>query len=145
MLPWLDIWKMTRTIFFYSLNLRTNISSIHARLRITEFCQRLKLSGIHKKTIASQNSPEYESFSASLSKSQRASPLVYGKLVLKKGMAPTKSQQKWQSDCNMKDDGHVKWCKAHQLASKCTKSTRLVEFQFKLLHSNKPISKENWY
>ena len=34
----------------------------------------------------------------------------------------------------MKDDEHVKRCKAYQLASKCTKSTRLVEFQFKLLH-----------
>ena len=50
-------------------------------------------------------------------------------------MVPTKSQQKWQSDCNMKDDEHVKWCKAYQLASKCTKSTRLlIEFQFKFLH-----------
>ena len=37
-------------------------------------------------------------------------------------------------DCDMKDDQYIKWPETYQLASKCSTSTRLVEFQFKLLH-----------
>ena len=34
----------------------------------------------------------------------------------------------------MKDDQYIKWPETYQLASKCSTSTRLVEFQFKRLH-----------
>ena len=37
-------------------------------------------------------------------------------------------------DCDMKDDQYIKWPETYQLASKCSTSTGLVEFQFKLLH-----------
>ena len=50
------------------------------------------------------------------------------------GIVSTVTQQKWLEDCNIKEDECVKWHEIYQLASKCTTSTRLVEFQFKLLH-----------
>ena len=37
-------------------------------------------------------------------------------------------------DCNLNSHECINWRETYLLASKCTKSTRLVEFQFKLLH-----------
>ena len=75
-----------------------------------------------------------ESFSARLRKAQKASPLVYAKLNTGKSIPPTQTRHKWVVDCDIKDDEYIKWPETYQLASKCSTSTRLVEFQFKLLH-----------
>ena len=59
---------------------------------------------------------------------------MYDKLITKKSAAPTTSQQKWIQDCNL-GQNEIKWGAARdQLAHKITKSTKLREFQFKLLH-----------
>ena len=84
------------------------------------------------KGLCNQN-PKYESFLENFSKSNRASRLIYAKLISKKSIAPTQNQQKWIKDCN-EDDKDFDWRKTYLLASKYTKSTRLLEFQFKLLH-----------
>ena len=42
--------------------------------------------------------------------------------------------KKWLKKCNQNDVESINWRDAHQLASKCTKSTRILEFQHKLLH-----------
>ena len=55
-------------------------------------------------------------------------------LFPKECTTPTSHQQKWLSDCNVKDDEHVKWQETYLLASKYTKSTIVIEFQFKFLH-----------
>ena len=75
-----------------------------------------------------------KSFLARLLKSNRASPAVYTKLISKKSISPTQNQQKWIKDCNLNSHECINWRETYLLASKCTKSTRLVEFQFKLLH-----------
>ena len=67
-------------------------------------------------------------------RANKTSPLVYNKLIEKKSIRPTQSQQKWKSDCNLNNDKCINWGEAHLLASKCTKSTRLIEFQFRFLH-----------
>ena len=54
--------------------------------------------------------------------------------------APLKSQQKWLEDCNGKNNENFQWNAAYRLASKCTKSTKLIEFQFKLLHRRIPTN-----
>ena len=59
---------------------------------------------------------------------------MYAKLITGKSISPTQTQQKWVVDCDTKDDECIKWPETYQLASKCSTSTRLVEFQFKLLH-----------
>ena len=77
---------------------------------------------------------KYESFLARLLKSNRASPIVYTKLISKKSISPTQNQQKWIKDCNLNSHECINWRETNLLTSKCAKSTRLVEFQFKLLH-----------
>ena len=50
-------------------------------------------------------------------------------------MPSTYNQQKWLKDCNQNDDAdEINWSEAYQLASKHTKSTRIIEFQYKFLH-----------
>ena len=76
-----------------------------------------------------------ESFVVRLQKCQSASKLVYTKLLSTKCMPSTYNQQKWLKDCNQNDDAdEINWSEAYQLASKHTKSTRIIEFQYKFLH-----------
>ena len=46
---------------------------------------------------------------------------------------PTKSQEKWMSDCNI-DEKSINWNHSYILPFRCTRETRLRTFQFKLLH-----------
>ena len=74
-----------------------------------------------------------------VAKAQKASQIVYTKLTSSKSILPTQTQQNWIEECNIKGDRCIKWYEArYQLALKCTKCTRLLEFQFKFLH--RPIS-----
>ena len=81
----------------------------------------------------------YESFSTKLMKAQKASKLVYDKLITKKSAPPTTSQQKWNQDCNL-GQNEITWGATYQLAHKITKSIKLREFQFKLLHRRIPTN-----
>ena len=73
------------------------------------------------KGLCNQN-PKYESLPENFSKSNRASRLIYTKLISKKSIAPTQNQQKWIKDCN-EDGKDFDWRKTYLLASKKTKST----------------------
>ena len=79
------------------------------------------------------NNYNYESFVEKLTKCQSANKLVYIKLISTKCTHPTHNQQKWLRDCYQNVDS-IKWRDAYQLASKYTKSTRILEFQYKFLH-----------
>ena len=80
------------------------------------------------------NNCDYESFAAKLAKCQSANKLVYNKLISTKCTHPTHNQQKWQKDCHQNAVDSIDWRDAYQLASKYTKSTRIIEFQYKVLH-----------
>ena len=80
------------------------------------------------------NNCDYESFAAKLAKCQRANKLVYTKLISIKSTHPTHNQQKWLKDCHQNDVDSINWRDAYQLASKYTKSTKILEFQYKFLH-----------
>ena len=74
-----------------------------------------------------------ESFSSIFFKSKKPSKLVYNKLVSGKSEAPSQSQQKWRQDIFMtKQD--FNWKEAYQMAFLCTKSAKLITFNFKFLH-----------
>ena len=90
----------------------------------------------NKTNLTSEN----ECFSGKFLKAQKASRLVYNKIVTTQSSAPLKSQQKWLEDCNGINNENFQWNAAYRLASKCTKSTKLIEFQFKLLHRRIPTN-----
>ena len=59
---------------------------------------------------------------------------VYQGLTERKATLPFKSQNKWMKGIVMAETTTVNWEKTYLLAFKCTKETKLREFQFKLLH-----------
>ena len=79
------------------------------------------------------NKQEYEPFSTKLLKSKNVSALVYKSLVRNKGEVRRNSQKKWLMDCSLSSE-NLDWSSAYLLALRCTKSTKLIEFHFKLFH-----------
>ena len=76
---------------------------------------------------------KHESFLSNFLKSKKPSKLVYERLVSGKSESPSQSQQKWQEDLfTTKQD--FNWKEAYQMAFQCTKSTKLITFNFKFLH-----------
>ena len=120
---------------FLSLNeLRTKYNLNACPLKYYGLLSALKHTwNMHKSNFV-DNSPEYENFSTKLLTTQSVTRLVYSKLIAVKSIAPTQSQQKWMKDCEINNAEDIKWRETYQLASKCTKSTKLKEFQFKFLH-----------
>ena len=59
---------------------------------------------------------------------------VYQGLTEGKATQPLKSQNKWMKGIVIAETTTVNWEKTYLLAFKCTKETKLREFQFKLLH-----------
>ena len=58
---------------------------------------------------------------------------AYKSLIKEISSTPTKSQEKWISDCNI-DEKSINWNHSYILPFRCTRETRLRTFQFKLLH-----------
>ena len=82
--------------------------------------------------IAKKQPDSHESFSSVFMKRTKPFRLVYKKLLSKRGQEPISSQQKWQQDIDT--DQKVNWKAVYQLASHCTKSSKLIVFNFKFLH-----------
>ena len=59
-------------------------------------------------------------------KSTKPFRFVYKKLISKNGEEPISSQQEWQQ--NIDTDQKVNWKAVYQLASHCTKSSKLIVF-----------------
>ena len=72
-----------------------------------------------------------ENFIAKAPKSNR---MAYKKLVSAKQSRPRRSQEKWSTDCNLQCSKTIDWEMAYKLPYYSTKATKLIIFQFKLLH-----------
>ena len=81
-----------------------------------------------------RSSLKHESFLTKFLRSKKPSRLVYKKLVSEKSESPNQSQQKWQEDIILMTKQELNWKEAYQMAFQCTKSTKLVTFNFKFLH-----------
>ena len=69
-----------------------------------------------------------------LNSSKKPSQLAYQIYRDKKCTCPEKSQAKWLRDCESEDVLNLNWRSIYLLPRKCTLSTKLRNFQFKLLH-----------
>ena len=78
------------------------------------------------------NCKEQESFTTAFSKSKKPSRLAYQKLVELKCNYKISSQEKWSKVFPEARD--LVWNNAYMTAIKCTKSIKLIEFQFRFLH-----------
>ena len=85
-----------------------------------------------KPTSMPLNCKEQESFTTAFLKSKKSSRLAYQKLVDAKFNHKIPSQEKWSKVFPEALD--LTWYNAYMTAIKCTKSTKLIEFQFRFLH-----------
>ena len=85
-----------------------------------------------KPTSMPLNCKEQESFTTAFLKSKKSSRLAYQKLVDAKLNHKIPSQGKWSKVFPEALD--LTWYNAYMTAIKCTKSTKLIEFQFRFLH-----------
>ena len=74
------------------------------------------------------------SFLQSFLKAKKPTKVVYEKLVTIKQKNPFRSQEKWLADCELESHETIDWKSIYLLPFKCTKITKLITFQFKLLH-----------
>ena len=77
---------------------------------------------------------KHESFLTKFLKSKKPSRLVYKELVSEKSESPNRSQEKCQEDIILMTKQELNWKEACQMAFQCTKSTKLITFNFKFLH-----------
>ena len=84
---------------------------------------------------------EFEPLTTKILQAKKATTLIYKKkLISNKGLTPESSQKKWLEDCSLPINDNINWTDAYLLAKKCTKSTKLIEFQFKFLHRRVPTN-----
>ena len=84
--------------------------------------------------VRNNTNTQYESFYMKFMKANKPSKQAYKKLISLKQKCPTNSQEKWAVDCASEAREPIDWEAAYQLSFQCTKSTKLIIFQFKLLH-----------
>ena len=74
------------------------------------------------------NNKEQTTFATDMLKSNKPNRLAYQKLLQSRTNFPIRSQQKW---CNLiQKHNDQNWYNTYQIALKCTKSTKLIEFHF---------------
>ena len=105
-------------------NVKTNILVLHG----------LKSSLKSLRESRSLSTTSSQSFLQSFLKAKKPSKVVYEKLVAIKQKTPFRSQEKWLADCELESHETIDWKSVYLLPFKCTKITKLITFQFKLLH-----------
>ena len=83
---------------------------------------------------------KYENCFLKFLMSQKPSKFIYQEIVSKKSERPTACQEKWHKDINLPLNESINWKVAYQASFKCTKSTKLITFNFKLLHRQLPTN-----
>ena len=84
---------------------------------------------------------EFEPLTTKILQAKKATTsLIYKKPISNKGLTPESSQKKWLEDCSLPINDNINWTDAYLLAKKCTKSTKLIEFQFTFLHRRVPTN-----
>ena len=83
-------------------------------------------------TITPNNPKEQATFLTTFQLSKMANKLEYQKLIKEKLPPQIPSQKKWTGI--FQETQELNWADTYTLAAKCTRSTKLIEFQFRFLH-----------
>ena len=73
-------------------------------------------------------------------KNQKSSKFIYQDIVSKNCERPISCQEKWYKDINLPPKEIINWKVAYQTSFQCTKSSKLITFNFKLLHRRLPTN-----
>lgn len=115
------------TVFKERFDVKTNFLVYHGVVS----CIRLLRNAIEDKNEKNRN---FSTFVENFIKAPKPNRLAYEKLISAKQSSPRKSQEKWCVDCSLPCSKTIDWEMAYKLPFCSTKSTKLIIFQFKLLH-----------
>ena len=76
----------------------------------------------------------YESFIDIFLSVTKTNRMVYQKCASSKQTSPSKTQNKWLTDCQVTCSNSINWKAVYKIPFSCTKISKLIFFQFKLLH-----------
>ena len=76
---------------------------------------------------------EFPKLSWKIPESQKATRVAYETLITIKQKSPIRSQEIWLADCELKSHESVEWTFVYLSPFKCTKVTKLIIFQLKIL------------
>ena len=94
-------------------------------------CIKLLRNAVENQNEANRN---FSPFVENVIKAPKSNRLAYKKLVSAKKSCPTKSQEKWSADCSLQCSKTIDLEMVYKLPFYSTKATKLIIFQFKLLH-----------
>ena len=119
-------------------NVKTNFLVYHG----SESCIKLLRKAIQNQNETNTN---FSTFVKNFIKACKPNRLAYKKLVSAKQSSPRRSQEKWIADCNLQCSKTIDWEMAYKFPFYSTKATKLMIFQFKLLHRQLAMNDSlNW-
>ena len=83
---------------------------------------------------------KYENCFSKFLMSQKPSKFIYQEIVSKNCERPISCQEKWRKDINLPPKEIINWKVVYQTSFQCTKSSKLITFNFKLLHRRLPTN-----
>ena len=83
---------------------------------------------------------KYENRFTKFLMSQKPSKFMYPEIVSKNCERPISCQEKWRKDINLLPKEIINWKVAYQTSFQCTKNSKLITFDFKLLHRQLPTN-----
>ena len=91
---------------------------------------------VQQNKVKTQPPPKgnYEPFIDVFLSVTKTNRMVYQKCISSKQTSPSKTQNKWLTDCQITCCNSINWKVVYKLPFSCTKISKLIIFQFKLVH-----------
>ena len=115
------------TEFKERFDIKTNFLTFYG---VISFIKNLR-NAVKTKLPSKGNYERFIDVFLSVAKTNR---MVYEKCVSSKQTSPNKTQNKWLNDCQITCLNSINWKAVYKLPLSCTKISKLIIFQFKLLH-----------
>ena len=110
-------------------NVKTNFLTFHGVISAVKSLWKRNEANLHN-----DNGTIYETIIDTFLKTKKPNRIAYKILVSKKQKSPMDTQRKWVAECMLEDQENIDWKTVYRTPFLCTKITKLIIFQFKLLH-----------
>ena len=110
-------------------NIKTNFLTFQGVISAIKALWKSNEENLHNITT------NYETFTDTFLKAKQTNRLAYKILVGKKQKEPVEGRRKWIADCSAETQENIDWDTVYRSSFLYTKISKLIVFQFKLLHS----------
>ena len=114
--------------FTHRYNIETNFLTFQGVLSAVKALLKSNVANFHNGYAI------LESITDTFLKTKKPNRLAYKILLSKKQKRPITTQRKWIADCALETQEIIDWNSVYRTPFLCTKITKIIVFQFKLLH-----------